>query len=991
MNSGSQPPDEAAYLASQVERLYTLLRKDMSRDPSERLTLGELEELRFWRERVSDAEWQQLQLAAKAQSGEPPAPAPMQGASEPRRSEDPAWRSPQPPRPAQPAASAAAGAAAGLSDDVAKALAEAAREHQRLVEELQREHARHVERLESAHSRELEQAQRDEDALRDELERVRQVSRDELAAARGRVAHAQLLLTQRERELAESRAEADALRRRCEELTAARASIERELLEGRASAASAADAQARLAAAAMAASVSAPPALPPTSVALPPASSGGEPARLATLRAEIDALIGQQGGQVQLAESQVGSLLQAKARAVSQAAHSAAGAGGSGAAAVALGLVDGPSGEPESLRPSHHRVTSGYDPLGRARGIGTAALVQQSDSARSRALASGVLALRARTRRTREAAQQMAVAVVGELRETEAEWNSFVSLFGRLWEACVSGTAALAADADAARGLIRSADERSARLDQALRERARVPTRVLCVPTLPAAGEALRSALELRAQSIELAEGPERRTFHFDRVAPLQHGAASLPPLAPELTQMLEAVLSGGSATVVVDGPSGCGKSWLLDGLARTDGADGLLGGAVSALLARAAQLEAAATPQLCALWLSAVDVLGEQVTDVLARGGGGRREEGALPPSVPLRPLSSAVPSYEAFLHLARHLRAHGGAELSARQPEAAQWVRARAARARAPTERVRGETVETAKRERGGRRGAGGAGRPARRALTRAHRCARAACAARPVQRKAEARAPHHLVASRAHALDRSARLIDAHLCRAGERRARGGDGGGAGVDGDGAGDGGGQGRGRDARRAARARRRVRARAPALALRAGAAIAVEWPRAHAPARGRARVRVCVCARLRRARAPASPRRQQHVPYRHSRLTHQLQAVLSASGLVLHLLPVQCAALAVGDDSARSLAVASQVKALELSAARHGARGLRQYGLGAGGGAASSAASAAGMRSFGLPLSAAASPLRPRSGASTPSAAGGAGVGISPASFVWR
>jgi hypothetical protein len=58
-------------------------------------------------------------------------------------------------------------------------------------------------------------------------------------------------------------------------------------------------------------------------------------------------------------------------------------------------------------------------------------------------------------------------------------------------------------------------------------------------------------------------------------------------------------------------------------------------------------------------------------------------------------------------------------------------------------------------------------------------------------------------------------------------------------------------------------------------------------------------------------------------VPYRYSRLTLQLQQPMAASGIVLLVLPVRCAGLSPSDDACRTLAIGSQVKALELGALR--------------------------------------------------------------------
>lgn len=56
-------------------------------------------------------------------------------------------------------------------------------------------------------------------------------------------------------------------------------------------------------------------------------------------------------------------------------------------------------------------------------------------------------------------------------------------------------------------------------------------------------------------------------------------------------------------------------------------------------------------------------------------------------------------------------------------------------------------------------------------------------------------------------------------------------------------------------------------------------------------------------------------------MPYRNSRLTAQLQQQIAASGLVLVVLPVLCAALSPADDACRTLAIGSHIKALELTA----------------------------------------------------------------------
>ena len=80
LDSGTDE-QEHEFLSTQVERLYSLLHRDASSDARERLGPDELEELRFYRERVSAEEWAQLQAAAVAHHREAGSSQPSRAAS----------------------------------------------------------------------------------------------------------------------------------------------------------------------------------------------------------------------------------------------------------------------------------------------------------------------------------------------------------------------------------------------------------------------------------------------------------------------------------------------------------------------------------------------------------------------------------------------------------------------------------------------------------------------------------------------------------------------------------------------------------------------------------------------------------------------------------------------------------------------------------------------------------------------------------------------
>lgn len=726
MEVNDDRPEESAFLSAQVERLYSLLRQaSLAERP---LSTDEDRELAFWRQRVDAHEWAELERDAHMHASRSPSP----GGTDPSPARE--WlgsgeRAPREERarfpgalpqaapladvhfddgrasacagverlahdvvpwmvrPPSTRARAEPGGAAGAwhsgacacdsplavggaiersaqtqcssSDAIAAALSAAHEEHSRRQHELEREHQRALAQLAASHARQLIQAQRDKGALRDELERACDEWRASERGLYARVAHAELELAEKELELAHARAQAKTLRARADRLELRVADVEL----SRAAAASPQACGTSTLPSQSGTGSSASPS-PPAGGAI---AGDGSEERLRTLRSEIDLLLGIQGGRVRTAASEVGSLL-----------------GG----ATRLSRAPGGDG-PAELSPLP-------SPLRRAAGI--------SDGARARALAKGCLAIRAQVRLAKQQLAWLGRGVIESLRQTEAEWNRFVSTFSRLWEATVVGTEMLAADVGAAREAARGLDEHSARLDRALRARASVPTRVLAVAALPAPGDAVRCALDVRAQSIEVAEGPERRIFRFDRVAAIDTGATALPGLAPELGEAVDAVGAGGCATIIVDGPRGCGKSWLLDGSASEKGGDGLLGGAVHGLLAAIGELASAQPPQLCALWLSAVDVAGDVVTDLLAARALPRscavpsyeRREGLHSQGSAVQPQLAAIPTYESFVQLNAHLRARIGTSVSGAERAAGQWVRRpalapRATRARALIARAR------------------------------------------------------------------------------------------------------------------------------------------------------------------------------------------------------------------------------------------------------------------------------------------------------------
>lgn len=271
-------------------------------------------------------------------------------------------------------------------------------------------------------------------------------------------------------------------------------------------------------------------------------------------------------------------------------------------------------------------------------------------------LTESCVAIRAEVRQARSQVRELGAEVLDSLTATEAEWNRFVGQFARVWEATVAGAEMLAVDATAARQRVRDLEEHITR-----RGEAGAPTRVLAAAIMPAPDEAVRCALDVRAQSIEVAEGPERRTLRFDRVAAVERSCTALPALSDELAEAVDLVAAGACATIIAEGPVGCGKSWLLDGRAELGGVDGLLGGAVHGLLA--AMGGHSAQPGVsCALWLSAADVHGEVVTDLLAPApAAGLGARGGQRPA--WQPLLAAIPTYESFLQLTHHLRALQGA----------------------------------------------------------------------------------------------------------------------------------------------------------------------------------------------------------------------------------------------------------------------------------------------------------------------------------------
>mmetsp|Transcript_12180 Transcript_12180/g.28413 ORF Transcript_12180/g.28413 Transcript_12180/m.28413 type:complete len:932 (+) Transcript_12180:131-2926(+) len=805
--------EEREYLSAQVTRLFWLL-------GAERLSPDEARELGYWRSRASPQEWDELQAAAQvhaSQSQPPIAPSRSPALAERLRHQSRPEDSSRPSPPAQrepgaelwqailslatpahtgsPADRAAYARRWSGADELDAALEAARAEHAQLQRELEREHGRALAQLEVRHAREMAQAQSDEKELRAELERSRAECRDELSLLRGRAAHAELSLSIRDRELAHARGQAESLRAE---------QLEHRLAGVRLGLANAYPPPSPFAAeGAYGLPGIAPSAQQSTAAAA--ALGAGAPERLAALRSEIDLLIGMQGGRVQTAESEIGSLLKVQARLT----HSALG-------------TNGPRADSRG---------AGLRPLTSFVGI-------ISDGARARTLASGCLAIRAQVRQLRMGWAQDAAGLQDALRETEGQWNQFVAQFSRMWEATVLGTNALAADAGAARERVHRLDEHSQRLDEALRARAAVPTRVLAVATLPFPGEAVRCSLDIRGQSIEVADGPEKRVFRFDRVAALEAGASSLPALSRELGEAVDSVAVGGCATLVIDGPRGCGKSWLLDGSEHAEGGDGLLGGAVRGLLAALCALESAQPPQVCALWLSAVDVHGDGVVDLVSGNqlhtrfplgstgapGASSRWEGAQGQGAATLPRLAAIPTYETFLQVANRLLARPGAaaEPDARARAARQWLGPFSLK---PT---RAHCIVTLH-------------------LERSTANARLGTASLTLVELASASSgPAPLLSP----LPTTVGSAGAHLATVAKSVAA-------------------------------------MHGVLIALATGSAV---------------------------------------VPYRHSRLTLQLQQPLSASGLVLLVLPVQCASLTPTDDACRTLAVGAQLKAVELCALKSGA-----------------------------------------------------------------